>query len=109
VRAETLQTCRVFRDHSCDLVDFAEPFIGSHAVAEGVVTSRALRTPLFTRLFRNIYIYIASAAAVRGLELVGTYDPIEFVLPESLLFSCQAGVHIRRTVVRAALSREIAG
>jgi very-short-patch-repair endonuclease len=117
-----LQACPVFRDHSSDLVDFAEPFVGSHAVAEGVVTSRALRSPLFTRLFRNVYVASAvevthsvrcqaaallaprgavlsgcSAAAVRGFELVGTHDPVEFVLPESLLFARQAGVHIRRT------------
>ncbi|MEU4248584.1 hypothetical protein AB0F15_14370 [Amycolatopsis sp. NPDC026612] len=101
---------------------FAEPFLGSHAIAEGAVTERALRSPLFTRLFRNVYVASAvlvthvlrcraaallappravltgcSAAAVRGVDLVGAYDPVELVLPESVLFALQNGVHIRRT------------
>lgn len=112
----------VFSLRSSDLVDFAEPFIGTHAVAEGALTSRALRSPLFTRLFRNVYVASTtevthsmrcraaallapgdavlsgcSAAAVRGLELVGSHDPVEFVVPESLVFARQAGLHIRRT------------
>jgi hypothetical protein len=108
--------------HCSDLVEFAEPFLGSHAMATGAVTSRALRSPLFTRLFRNVYVASTvpvthvlrckaaallapdgavltgcSAAAVRGVELVGAHDPVEFVLPERLLFALQNGVHIRRT------------
>jgi very-short-patch-repair endonuclease len=107
---------------SADLVEFTEPFLGSHAVAAGAVTGRALRSPLFTRLFRNVYVASTvpvthvlrchaaallapagsvltgcSAAAVRGVDLVGAYDQVEFVLPESLLFDPQDGVHIRRT------------
>ncbi|WP_410634712.1 endonuclease domain-containing protein [Amycolatopsis sp. cmx-4-83] len=107
---------------SADLVEFAEPFLGSQAMATGAVTERALRSPLFTRLFRNVYVASTvpvthvlrcraaallapsravltgcSAAAVRGVELVGTHDPVEFVLPESVLFAMQDGVHIRRT------------
>lgn len=102
--------------------EFARPFLGSHAVAAGAATERALRSPLFTRLFRNVYVASTvpvthvlrceaaallapagavltgcSAAAVRGVDLVGVHDPVEFVLPENLLFAMQAGVHIRRT------------
>ncbi|RSM45571.1 hypothetical protein DMA12_13450 [Amycolatopsis balhimycina DSM 5908] len=107
---------------SADLVEFAEPFLGSHAMVTGAVTERALRSPLFTRLFRNVYVASTvpvthvlrckaaallapdgavltgcSAAAVRGIELVGAQEPVEFVLPERLLFALQDGVHIRRT------------
>lgn len=107
---------------SADLLEFAEPFLGSHAIAAGAVTERALRSPLFTRLFRNVFVASTvpvthvlrckaaallapdgavltgcSAAAVRGVELVGAHDPVEFVLPENLLFALQNGVHIRRT------------
>ncbi|KDN17864.1 endonuclease domain-containing protein [Amycolatopsis rifamycinica] len=102
--------------------EFAEPFLGSHAVAAGAVTERTLRSPLFTRLFRNVYVASTvavthvlrcraaallapadavltgcSAAAVRGADLVGVQAPVEFVLPERLLFALQNGVHIRRT------------
>jgi very-short-patch-repair endonuclease len=102
--------------------EFAEPFLGSHAMAAGAVTERALRSPLFTRLFRNVYVASTvpithvlrcgaaallapdgavltgcSAAAVRGVDLVGAHAPVEFVLPESRLFALQDGVHIRRT------------
>jgi very-short-patch-repair endonuclease len=112
----------MFRPCSSDLVDFVEPFIGTHAVAEGALTLRALRSPSFTRLFRNVYVASTtevthsmrcraaallapggavlsgcSAAAVRGLELVGSYDPVEFIVPENLVFARQAGLHIRRT------------
>lgn len=102
--------------------EFAEPFLGSHAIAEGAVTERALRSPLFTRLLRNVYVASTvpvthvlrcraaallappgavltgcSAAAVRGVELVGAHDPVELILPESVLFALRDGVHIRRT------------
>jgi len=112
----------VFRSCSSDLVDFAEPFIGSHAVAEDALTLCDLRSPAFTRLFRNVYVASTtevthsmrcraaallapsgavltgcSAAAVWGLDLVGPRDLVEFVVPESLKFSRQAGLHIRRT------------
>ncbi|UOX87326.1 hypothetical protein MUY14_37255 [Amycolatopsis sp. FBCC-B4732] len=112
----------MFRSRSSDLVDFAEPFVGSQAVAEDVLTPHALRSPLFTRLFRNVYVASTaevthsmrcraaallapvdavlsgcSAAAVRGLELVGSRDLVEFIVPEQLVFDRQAGLHIRRT------------
>ncbi|WP_370969679.1 endonuclease domain-containing protein [Amycolatopsis sp. cg9] len=102
--------------------EFSQPFLGSHAIAEGAVTKTDLRSPLFTRLFRNVYVASTvpvthvlrcraaallapsravltgcSAAAIRGVELVGTHDPVEFVLPESVLFDMQDGVHVRRT------------
>ncbi|UOZ08907.1 endonuclease domain-containing protein [Amycolatopsis sp. WQ 127309] len=112
----------MFQRRSRDLVDFAEPFIGSHAVAEDALTLCDLRSPSFTRLFRNVYVASTtevthsmrcraaalfapsgavltgcSAAAVRGLELVGPQDLVEFVVPEKLKFNRQAGLHIRRT------------
>jgi very-short-patch-repair endonuclease len=102
--------------------EFSQPFLGSHAIAEGSVIKTDLRSPLFTRLFHNVYVASTvpvthvlrceaaallapdgavltgcSAAAVRGVELVGAHDPVELVLPESLLFGLQNGVHIRRT------------
>ncbi|WP_225439910.1 endonuclease domain-containing protein [Amycolatopsis eburnea] len=110
--------------------EFTEPFLGSHAIAEGAVTERALRSPLFTRLLRNVYVASTvsvthllrcraaalvappsavltgcSAAAVRGVELVGARDPVELVLPESVLFGRQDGVHVRRTS-RGAIDSE---
>ncbi len=112
----------VFRLRSSDLVDFAEPFIGSHAVAEEALTLCDLRSPSFTRLFRNVYVASTtevthamrcraaallapsravltgcSAAAIWGLDLVGPQDLVEFVVPENLKFDRQAGLHIRRT------------
>jgi very-short-patch-repair endonuclease len=116
------QAWSVSRFCSTDLVDFDEPFIGTHAVAEDALTLRTLRSPLFTRLFRNVYVASTtevtysmrcraaallapadavlsgcSAAAVRGLELAGPQDPVEFVVPEDLEFDRQAGLHIRRS------------
>ena len=110
--------------------EFTEPFLGSHAIAQGAVTDRALRSLLFTRLLRNVYVASTvsvthllrckaaalvappsavltgcSAAAVRGVELVGAHDPVELVLPESVLFARQDGVHIRRTS-RGAIDSE---
>ena len=86
------------------------------------MTKKALRSPLFTRLLRNVYVASTvpvthvlrcraaallappgavitgcSAAAVRGLELVGAHDPVELILPGNPLFTLQDGVHIRRT------------
>ncbi|MEV6879177.1 hypothetical protein [Amycolatopsis sp. NPDC051128] len=112
----------MFRLRNSDLVDFAEPFIGSHAVAEEALTLCDLRSPSFTRLFRNVYVASTtevthamrcraaallapssavltgcSAAAVWGLDLVGSQDLVEFVVPERLKFNRQAGLHIRRT------------
>jgi very-short-patch-repair endonuclease len=91
-------------------------------VAEDALTLRDLRSPAFTRLFRNVYVASTtevthsmrcraaallapsgavltgcSAAAVWGLDLVGPQDLVEFVVPERLKFSRQAGLHIRRT------------
>lgn len=112
----------MFDHRVTDLVDFADPFVGSHAVAEGLLTMRDLRSPLFTRLFRNVYLASAtpvthvlrcrgvallappgavltgcSAAAVRGIDLIGAHEPVELMLPESALFDLQDGVHVRRT------------
>ncbi|WP_328613184.1 very short patch repair endonuclease [Amycolatopsis sp. NBC_00355] len=112
----------MFQRRSRDLVDFIEPFVGSHAVAEDALTLLELRSPSFTRLFRNVYVASTtevthsmrcraaallapsgavltgcSAAAVWGLELVGPQDLVEFVAPENLKFNRQAGLHIRRT------------
>ncbi len=102
--------------------EFTEPFLGSHAIAAGAVTEQALRSPLFTKLFRNVYVASTtqvthvlrckaaallappcavltgcSASTVRGVEMAGAHDPVEFVVPESVLFAVQDGVHIRRT------------
>ncbi|WIY04542.1 hypothetical protein QRX60_12085 [Amycolatopsis mongoliensis] len=91
-------------------------------MAEEALTLCDLRSPLFTRLFRNVYVASTtevthamrcraaallapsravltgcSAAAIWGLDLVGPQDLVEFVVPENLKFDRQAGLHIRRT------------
>lgn len=100
------------------------PFRGSHAISEGWLTRQQLRSTLFKRLFRDVYIPAAmevthelrcraaslivpgaavitgiSAAALRGLDLAAADDPVEFVVPRPTKFVAQRGMDIRRTAV----------
>jgi len=100
--------------------DLNGPFAGSHAVSEGALTGKQLRSPLFRRLFQNAYCPVGithelrcraaaviapkeavltgcSAAVVYGLPLVEANDVTEFVLPEKTQFAAQRGMNIRRT------------
>lgn len=100
----------------------AEPFLGSVAVAERAMTEKQLRSPYYVRIFQNVYVETgtpithrllcqgvsliaptravitgASAATLRGLELAGSTDPVEVVLPPGVFFRAQRGIHIRKT------------
>lgn len=104
--------------------DINGPFRGSHALADGWLTSSQLRSSLLRRMFRDVYIPRAmepshstqclgasliappnavltgcSAATVLGLELARPADPVEFVVPEHARFLAQRGMHVRRTTV----------
>lgn len=82
-----------------------EPFLGSAAVAAGLLTERQLRGPTWRRLFQGVYIHRdvpvthalraeaavlllpgavvsgCSAAVLWGLDLAGPDDDVEFTLP----------------------------
>jgi very-short-patch-repair endonuclease len=102
--------------------DLSGPFPGSHAVSEGVLTRKQLRSPLLRRLFQNSYcpagipvthelrcraaavvapkeavLTGCSAAVIRGLPLVEAHEVVEFVIPEGVQFAAQRGMNIRRT------------
>lgn len=106
------------------LQGFTGPFLGSRARVEGLVTDTQLRSGLVVRLFRDVYLPAAipvthelrcraaaliapgeamltgcSALAVRGLELVSPYEPVEILVPEFLRFTPRRGLDIRQRVV----------
>lgn len=110
------------REQTLSLGHISGPFAGSAAMAEGWVTEKQLRSPLFVRLFHNVYVPAAipithelrcravaaiappeavvtglSAAAVYGLRLAGSHEPVEVLLPEGINFRAQRGINIRRT------------
>lgn len=110
------------RGQTLSLGHITGPFAGSLALAEGWLTEKQLRSPLFVRLFHNVYVPAAipvthelrcravaaiappeavvtglSAAAVYGLQLAGGHDPVEVLLPEGINFRAQRGINIRRT------------
>jgi hypothetical protein len=110
---------------STPLSGITRPFLGSQAINEGLVNARELRSPLFTRLFHNVYapahltmthalrcraaaliapeaaiLTGASAAAVRGHELAAPFDPVEFVVAETDRFAARRGLHVRRSAPR---------
>ncbi|HET6503347.1 MAG TPA: hypothetical protein VFG87_21570 [Amycolatopsis sp.] len=100
-----------------------EPFLGSRAISEGLLSPRELRSSRFIQVFHNVYVpghrpvthellcraaaliapgtatlTGASAATVRGRPLAAAGDPVEFVVPESDRFGAKRGLHIRRSV-----------
>ncbi|WP_297545825.1 DUF559 domain-containing protein [Amycolatopsis sp.] len=104
--------------------DISGPFLGSHAVSEGVLSAAQLRSPMFRRLFQNVYLPTGiplthevkaraaalivpvdavltgcSAAAVRGFAFATPEDQVEFVVPEKAKFLCQRGMNICRTTI----------
>lgn len=100
------------------------PFRGSHALSEGWLTSKQLRSSLLKRLYRDVYVPSAmdvthqmrcraaslivppqavitglSAATLRGLDLTAADDPVELLIADPLKFIAQRGMDIRRTEV----------
>lgn len=105
----------------------AGPFLGSVAVAEGLLTPAQLRGPLVQRLFRGVYVPAGtvvdhqlraeaatllipagaaitgrSAAVVHGADLARTRDPVEVSVPESQRFGPVRGMTVVRTGIAAA-------
>lgn len=103
------------------------PFRGTHAIAEGWLSTWQLRSPLYTRLYRDVYVprglrvthelrcravsLIApptamftglSAAALRGLDLTRDDDPVELVTPRLCKFVAIRGLNSRRMPVDPA-------
>jgi hypothetical protein len=101
-------------------------FRGSRAVADGLVTWRALRGPSWRRLFRDVYADSSlavthelraraaaavlvpgavltgrSAAVLWGVELAGPADDVELTVPPGRSRSVVPGVRVRRAVVGA--------
>src|SRR5690349_4910756 len=99
-------------------------FRGSEAIGEGVLTPRQLTDGPFRRVLRTVYMpaneplaYLTkcraaaliappdavltgrSAAAVRGLDLAVTTDPVEFVVRERNRFGPVRELRIRRTTL----------
>ncbi|MGH3520726.1 MAG: endonuclease domain-containing protein [Haloechinothrix sp.] len=107
-----------------DIAHIHGPFLGSHAISEGWLGRKQLRSPLFVRLFHNVYLPAAipvthelrcraaatiapatatltgcSAAAVYGFDFAAAYDPVEFVVDEDDKFTAQRGMDIRRSTI----------
>lgn len=99
-------------------------FRGSEAISEGVLTSRQLSSEIFRRVLRDVYMpandpldYVTkcraaaliapsdavltgrSAAAILGLDLAVTTDPVEFAVRERDRFGPVRELHIRRTTL----------
>lgn len=97
-------------------------FCGAEVVANGTLTNRILGSNLVRRVVRGVYVSAAtpvthavkceaasmvvpakavltgrSAAAVRGLDLTGPDDPVEFVVRDEDRFGPVKGMNIRRT------------
>lgn len=97
------------------------PFRGSQAISERIVTPKQLRSPLFVRLFRDVYLPAAmpvthdlrcraaalvlpehavltghSAASIYGLNLASPADPVELVVREGEHFRPHPGMNVRR-------------
>lgn len=117
-------------DNTKDPNTLTGPFLTSQALGEGWVSRKQLYSPLFTKLFHGVHMPAAtpithelrcraaalvapdeavltgaSAAVVRGFEVVGTDHPVEFVVPEHARFRAHAGINIRRTSDAAIDSR----
>ena len=96
-------------------------FRGSEALHAGLLTRRQLRSPLVTRLFRDVYVESTatithevrcrgatlflpedavltgrSAATLRGAELARRDDPVEVIAPLERRISRRSGVDLRR-------------
>lgn len=101
-------------------------FRGSEAVGTGLLTRRQLRSPLVTRLFRDVYVESTtavthevrcrgatlilppdavitgrSAATVRGAPLAGSGDLVEVIAPLERRIGRPDGIDVRRNVITA--------
>lgn len=100
------------------------PFRTEQALGEEILSKRQLYSPLFVRLFHGVHVPAAmpithelrcraaalaasseavltgaSAAAVRGFDLVSSSSAVECVVPEEAKFRQQRGIDIRRTTL----------
>lgn len=100
-------------------------FVGSHAIADGTITRRQLRSNLYRRLFRDVFVpaglpvthtlrcqgvaLIApseavitgrSAAALYGVDLAHAHDPVELTVPEEQRFGPVRGIKLHRAPVK---------
>lgn len=100
------------------------PFLGTDAVAAGLLTARTLRGPAVRRLFRGVYVPAGvhvdhllrlqgaallapphaavsrrSAAAVHGCDLARSGDPVWFSVDEAERFGPVRGTVVRRTTL----------
>jgi hypothetical protein len=105
-------------------MDLTGPFRGSLAVAEDAVTIRQLRSGLFVRLFRDVYLPARipvtheircrgaglvvpstavltghSAAVLYGVELASAADPVELLVAEDDPFIAHPGMGVRHVPV----------
>jgi very-short-patch-repair endonuclease len=98
-----------------------EPFLGSWAVGEGLLTPDQLRSSSWRRLFRGVYVHTdlpvthevraraacvlmpsavvtgRSAAVVWGVELAGAADDVEVTVPSTSHPCRLPGLRVRRT------------
>jgi hypothetical protein len=125
-RVAGLTVTGMTRTHDHDIDHINGPFLGSHAISEGLLNRKQLRSPLFVRLFQNVYLPAAipithelrcraaatiapptatltgcSAAAVYGFAFAQPFDPVEFVVDERDKFTSQRGMDIRRCTLGA--------
>jgi Protein of unknown function (DUF559) len=102
-------------------------FIGSHALADGVLTKRQLESGLYSRVLRNVYADAGlrhdhrlkaraaallmpagaalggrSAAAWFGAPFSSSGDPVLVVVPQECRWAGPRGVQVHRTDVRPA-------
>lgn len=109
------------------MVGLGRVFVGSEAVAEGLVTPRQLRGPQFRRLLQGVYaptripithelyceatalvlppagiITGRSAATLQGVELAWPEDPVEVVVAPESKIARRPQLQVRRAVVDAA-------
>jgi hypothetical protein len=101
-------------------------FVGSHAIAEGAVTARQLKTGLYRRLLHNVYADPAltadhelyaraaallmppdaalagrSAAAWFGAPFASAVDPVLVVVPPDSTWRGPRGIRVHRTALSA--------
>jgi hypothetical protein len=107
--------------------DLCGAFLGSEAVATGVLTADQLRGSQFRRLYRDVYLPAGtrvthpvrcegaalilppaavitgrSAATLRGIPLARAIDPVEIVAPLETRIARRAGMDVRRSDLTAA-------
>ncbi len=109
-------------------------FVGSHAVADGLLSVRQLRGPYVHRVVQGVYrpawiplthslkcralclvlpdgavVTGASAATVLGLALASPHDPVVVAAPDHLTVPRRNGVRLRRVAARSLAHRDVDG